>query len=142
GPAARVRRGATHRPVRMLRVLVLGGVVMVLAVLLAPALRSYLAQQQQVAALEGQIRDQQRRVVELEQEQRAWDDPAFIRAQARERLRFVMPGERSFIVLDPRVPDTRPVSPSDRAVRVASADRSWFDDIRRSAQIAGGTAAR
>nr|WP_284288130.1 hypothetical protein [Angustibacter aerolatus] len=46
---ARVRAAVGPRPTRLRRIAVLGGVFVVLAVLLAPALRSYLAQQHDIA---------------------------------------------------------------------------------------------
>ena len=33
---------------------------------------------------------------------RRWNDPAYVEAQARERLHFVMPGETAYVVLDAR----------------------------------------
>ncbi len=123
----------------MLRLVVLGGVVAILTVLLAPALRSYVAQQQQIGALEQRIAEQRRQVARLERERVAWRDPAYVKAQARERLRFVMPGDRAYIVLDPQV-GSEPTSPASRAAGTASEGRSWFGDMWRSAQVAGGPA--
>ncbi len=37
---------------------------------------------------------------ELEREKARWDDPAFVRAQARERFGWVLPGEIGFQVID------------------------------------------
>lgn len=125
----------------MLRLVVLGGVLAVLAVLLAPALRSYLAQQQQISALRHQVRQQEQQVTELQKERAAWNDPAFVKAQARDRLKFVMPGERAYTVIDPRPQPPATSSPVRAAASTARGDRSWFGDVWRSAQIAGGTSA-
>jgi cell division protein FtsB len=118
---------------------VLGGVVTILTVLLAPALRSYVAQRQQIGALEQRITEQRRDVARLQQEQASWRDPAYVKAQARERLKFVMPGDRAYTVLDPQS-KSRQTSPVARAADTASEGRSWFGDVWRSAQVAGGTA--
>ncbi len=120
--------------------MVLGAVVAVLAVLLAPALRSYLAQQQQISALRHQVSQQRVQVSELEAERSAWDDPAYVKAQARDRLKFVMPGERAYTVIDPRPETSRTPSPVRAAASTARSDRSWFGDVWRSTQIAGGVA--
>jgi cell division protein FtsB len=124
----------------MLRLVVLGGVLAVLAVLLAPALRSYLAQQQQISALRAQVSEQRAQVRGLEQERAAWDDPAYVKAQARDRLKFVMPGERAYTVIDP-APDpattAAAASPARAAAGTARGDRSWFGDVWRSMEIAG-----
>jgi cell division protein FtsB len=124
----------------MLRVVVLGGVLAVLAVLLAPALRSYLTQQQQIDSLRAQVRDQQAEVVQLEKDRAAWNDPAYVKAQARDRLKFVMPGERAYTVIDPQPKAPPTTSPVRAAAGTARGDRSWFGDVWRSAQIAGGPA--
>ena len=36
----------------------------------------------------------------MTEERKRWSDPAYIRAQARDRLYYVMPGEVSYLVLD------------------------------------------
>jgi cell division protein FtsB len=121
---------------------VLGGVLAVLAVLLAPAQRSDLAQQQQIDALRTSVREQQAQVSELQKERAAWNDPAYVKAQARDRLKFVMPGEKAYTVIDPRPQVTPTASPAKAAAGTARSDRSWFDDVWRSAQIAGNGTAR
>ena len=52
-----------------------------------PFKKKVAAQEQDVAALEG--------------ERERWRDPAYVEQQARQRLKFVKPGERSYTVLDP-----------------------------------------
>lgn len=115
-----------------------GVVLMVLAVLLAPALRSYVAQQQQIAALKQHVADQRATVADLEQQREAWDDPAYIKAEARSRLKFVMPGERAYNVIDPPKKATpKPVSPVKAATKTVQQDRPWFGNLWRSVEIAG-----
>ena len=119
----------------MRRLVVLGVVAVVLAVLLAPAMRSYVAQRRQIDALTARVAAQRDEVVDLQRQRDAWDDPAYVRAQARDRLKFVMPGERAYTVIDP-APIARP---SARAVQVvaAPAGRAWFGSLWESAKIAG-----
>jgi cell division protein FtsB len=120
------------------RAAVFAGVMVVLAVLLAPALRSYVAQQQQIAALQQHVADQRATLADLQQQRAAWDDPAYIKAQARSRLKFVMPGERAYNVIDaPPKKAAEPVSPVKAATRTVQGDRPWFGDLWRSVQIAG-----
>ncbi|WP_426565855.1 FtsB family cell division protein [Angustibacter sp. McL0619] len=146
-PAASARRrspSAGPRASRTLRLVVLGGVLAVLAVLLAPALRSYLTQRQQIDALRSTVNEQQAQVGDLQKERAAWNDPAYVKAQARDRLKFVMPGEKTYTVIDPRPQVAPSTSPAKAAAGTARSDRSWFDDVWRSAQIAGrgGAAAK
>ena len=94
------------RPAPQLRVswllLVVVGLVVAGFVVLAPSVGLLIEQRRDIAALEEQVAAQQANVESLEQQQARWDDPAYIEAQARDRLFFVYPGETSFVVLDDR----------------------------------------
>jgi cell division protein FtsB len=83
------------------RAALLGLVVCGLVVSAALPLREYLSQSGRIAAAEAQNAEQQRRVTALEQQLQQWQDPAYVRAQARARLHFVMPGEYAYVVLAP-----------------------------------------
>jgi Septum formation initiator len=74
--------------------------MVMLAITLIPALRSTLNQQGQISGLRDRIAQQRGTVADLQQEQRRWDDPAYVEQQARERLKFVRVGEKSFTVID------------------------------------------
>lgn len=78
---------------------------------LAPGLRIYLEQRQQIADLQATVAAQEANVVRLKSERARWDDPAYIRAQARDRLFYVMPGEYPYLIID----DTAPASPAATA---------------------------
>ena len=64
-------------------------------------LREYLAQRGDIAALESEQTDARARVAELEAEKERLQDPAYISAEARRRLHFVLPGETAYVVLAP-----------------------------------------
>jgi cell division protein FtsB len=75
------------------RVAILFAVICVLTLTIAGPVRTYFAQRtemHQLAASEAKLRNQ---ITQLEQQKVQLGDPAFIAAQARERLGFVMPGE-------------------------------------------------
>jgi cell division protein FtsB len=74
--------------------------IVVFVVVLAPGLRIYLEQRQQIADLQANVASQQTNLGTLQDERARWDDPAYIRSQARDRLFYVMPGEYSYLVLD------------------------------------------
>ena len=81
------RLGLTAR-----RAAILAAVVCVLTLTIAGPVRTYFAQRtemRQLAATEAALRHQ---IADLEQQKGKLADPAFIAAQARERLGFVMPG--------------------------------------------------
>jgi cell division protein FtsB len=89
------------RSIRMsgFSILVLG-IVVLFIVVLAPGLRTLLEQRQQIAELELNVAQQRDNVDTLREERARWDDPAYIRAQARDRLFYVMPGEYPYLIVD------------------------------------------
>ncbi|MCS6712665.1 septum formation initiator family protein [Brachybacterium sp. EF45031] len=106
------------------RGLALIAVTVIALALLLPTVNSYVAQRQQLQALERQVTEQQADVERLEAEVARWDDPTFVAAQARERLLFVMPGETQY-----RLTDTsgRPVPRTESEQARAEAQREeWF----------------
>ncbi|SDR80055.1 septum formation initiator family protein [Agrococcus carbonis] len=82
--------------------LVVVGLVVAGFVVLAPTVGLLLEQRRDIDALEAQVAAQHENVDSLESEVARWDDPAYIEAQARDRLFFVYPGETSFVLLDDR----------------------------------------
>ncbi len=93
-------------PERWLRTIRLSGftvlmlALLILAVIvLAPNLRIFIEQRQQLAALQAELDETQSSVDQLEEELARWDDPAYIESLARERLYYVLPGEISYLVI-------------------------------------------
>jgi cell division protein FtsB len=68
-------------------------------VVLAPSLKTLVEQRQQIAALEQSVIDAQADVDGLNSEIDRWSDPAYIEAQARDRLYYVYPGDITFLVI-------------------------------------------
>jgi cell division protein FtsB len=73
---------------------------------LAYPLRQYVEQQQRIGALEDEMRERTTAVAQLTEQQERWRDPAYVKAQARQRLRFVMPGETAYVVIGPGTPQS------------------------------------
>ena len=94
----------------------------VLVVLLAPTVRSYFAQRSEIAALERQVVQGEERVAELQAERDRWKDPAYVERQARERLKFVRPGEVSYTVIGADELEEQTV-----ASGAVSDNRPWYD---------------
>jgi cell division protein FtsB len=117
------------------RAAMLALVVCLLAISLAYPLREYLAQRGEIADYRSQVAEQEQRVDELRRAQRRWQDPAYVEAQARERLRYVMPGETSYVVLEA---DEAPAQDGVVVRQPETADRSpWFADLWHSVEAAG-----
>lgn len=107
-------------------------------VILAPSLRLLVEQQQEIAALEQRVIDQQAVVDDLQTEIDRWQDPAYIEAQARDRLLYVYPGDISYLVIDdgltPEFRDGTPVSDEIQSTRI-----DWTRALLSSIVTAGLT---
>lgn len=68
-------------------------------VVLAPSLKTFVEQRQQIAALEQSVAAAEADVEDLTAEIDRWSDPAYIEAQARDRLYYVYPGDITFLVI-------------------------------------------
>lgn len=136
------------RPARAVRVLsvraiVLGVVLLLGFTLLFPTIRAYLGQRAELEALAAQVARAEQEEQALERELDRWEDPAFVAAQARERLRYVLPGETAYRVIDPEVvveedadlaaptPQAGPALPNDGEVN------PWYATVWESLEIAG-----
>ncbi|MDR0432209.1 MAG: septum formation initiator family protein [Bifidobacteriaceae bacterium] len=78
-----------------------GLLAMLVFALTFPTMRLYLAERQELETIRAEAEIARRDTEELKAELRRWDDPAFVQAQARERLSYVMPGDIAFKVVDP-----------------------------------------
>jgi cell division protein FtsB len=75
-------------------------VLAVLAVSYASSTRAWLRQRDEIAGLTAQIAASQAAIDSLQQERHRWSDPAYVKAKARERFGWVMPGETGYRVID------------------------------------------
>ena len=88
-----VKRGVTAR------FIAISVVIFIIAVTIAPPAQRYFTQRAQINAIEAEIDSRKSRLAEAEIELQKWRDPSYVKSQARERLHFVLPGERQYIVL-------------------------------------------
>jgi len=122
------------------RAMVFSCVLLLAFVLVYPTLHSYLQQRVEVDQLRAQVEAARQRNDDLEADLKRWDDQAYVRAQARERLSFVMPGEKAFRVIDPEtVPDTAPAADGPAPVLDAGSTLPWYANVWESVQVAGQT---
>jgi hypothetical protein len=110
-----------------------------LGITLVPALRSTFNQQSQINGLRERIAQQRETVAALQQEQRRWADPAYVEQQARERLKLVRVGERSFTVIDG--PDASVLAGGTGAqivvpARTSAANIPWYGQLWASVKLA------
>ena len=108
------RRPSNRRRVRSnARPLALITIIFIFTLTLAPPIKNYFTQRAQISALKSQVATDRTALETARAELELWKDPSYVKSQARERLHFVMPGERQYIVTgtkdDPTSPDTTKV---------------------------------
>ncbi|MFM1954662.1 MAG: hypothetical protein RL118_853 [Actinomycetota bacterium] len=67
---------------------------------LTPYVQQWVYQQQQVLAVAAEVERAKQKLADMKVERQRWDDPVYVRSQARDRLYYVMPGEVSYLVMD------------------------------------------
>ena len=129
GPA---KRTAAPRPRALTgRATVLIVVFVALALAYTYPLRVYLAQESQIAQLEADQAAEQKVIADKQVQLQKWKDPEYLRAQAREKLFYVRPGDKTLLVLpNPNAPasstGSQPAAPPDR----------WYDTLWNSVRAA------
>ncbi|WP_143598381.1 FtsB family cell division protein [Phycicoccus duodecadis] len=136
----RVGGAATNRVVR--RGVVLVSILAFLAVLLGSSVAAWFHQRTQIAALRERVASQEADVAALRAERERWNDPAYVEQQARERLKFVRPGERSYTVLDPAPATATTPEIAGPGAREKVAPRPWYDTVWESVRTADAPGAR
>jgi cell division protein FtsB len=109
------------------RAAVLAAVVCVLTLTIAGPVRTYFAQRTEMNQLAASEAAMRRRIADLEQQKVKLADPAYIAAQARERLGFVKPGDIPYQV---QLPPTAPVhgQPGSEAAAATTHD-PWYTSL-------------
>jgi cell division protein FtsB len=82
------------------RVLALSVIFFILALTIAPPVKHYFTQRAQISALKSQLSADNTALQRAREELTLWQDPEYVKSQARERLHFVLPGERQYIVTE------------------------------------------
>jgi hypothetical protein len=110
----------------------------VLVVSYASSLRAYLEQRDHIRSVRAEVAKHEAEIRALEREADRWKDPAFIKAQARERLLFVMPGEVGYQVIDA---NGKPLDPVDSLSTPVGEEQiaadEWWANAWQSIVIAG-----
>lgn len=120
----------------MRRMVVLGVLLVMLAVLIVPTLRNYLQQRDQIESLNESVGQQQTKVDALKRERARWDDPTYVQQQARQRLGFARPGEKAYVIVD-NSGKVRQVDGSGVRDDRSQAFRPWYGQVWQSTLSAG-----
>lgn len=133
------------------RFLVLTLVALLIVFLAAPTTKIYLEQRAEIAGIERAIADMQDEQASLEDRVDQWSDETYVRQQARDRLLYVMPGERSYLVVGADEMDGAVMDSSAaqlEAEKPAWVDALWqsvvasaYEDTRSAADARSGDAA-
>ncbi|MRH86779.1 septum formation initiator family protein [Nocardia sp. SYP-A9097] len=113
------------------RAILLAAVLCGLALTLAVPLRTYFTQRAEAASLAAQREQLQDDVARLRDRRAQQQDPAYIKAEARDRLRLVMPGETPYIVQVPGI--EQPAVPA-APVKTREPD-PWYTELWRSISL-------
>ena len=131
-------RSATRRPRFTGRAAVLVLVLAVLTVSYASSLRAYLQQRSHIGELKATIAEREANIDDLEREKKRWDDPAYVKAQARARFGYLMPGESGFEVIGA---DGKPLeaqaSLNDPSEVIKTVPKAWWTAAWESMELAG-----
>jgi cell division protein FtsB len=117
------------------RALALWTIFLVLALAIAPPVKNYFTQRAQISALKSQLASDNKALETARQELLLWQDPEYIKSQARERLHFVLPGERQYIVTE-----NGTASNTDEGTKVANSltdGQPWYSRLIASITEAG-----
>jgi cell division protein FtsB len=124
--------------------------MIVLGVLtLAPRVQEWFVLRQQVAQAQADVAKARNDVKNMESEVKRWEDPVYIRSQARDRLYYVMPGEVSYLVMDAEGVNTSDVSGTVGAMladqrnygqiskSIKETRNNWVDSVMETVVVAG-----
>ncbi len=113
-------------------------VLAVLTVSYASSLRAYLQQRSHIGDLRAQIAEREASINDLEREKQRWNDPAYVKAQARARFGYLMPGESGFEVIGP---DGKPLEAqavlNDPSEVIKTVPEAWWTAAWDSMELAG-----
>lgn len=124
--------------------------MIVLGVLtLAPRVQEWFVLRQQVAQAQADVAKARSDVKNMQSEVKRWEDPVYIRSQARDRLYYVMPGEVSYLVMDAEGVNTSDVSGTVGAMladqrnygqiskSIKETRNNWVDSVIETVVVAG-----
>jgi cell division protein FtsB len=118
------------------RAVLLGALVLLLALTLAGPLRQYLAGRAELVQLAAEGRGLDQRTEELQQELARRADPAYAQREARERLTYVLPGDRLVVVVDGQAVEGDAGAAPAESTRTAPS--SWYEGLLESVAVADG----
>lgn len=119
------------------RMLALFVVMIAITIMLAPTVKIFFEKRAEIAALQADISDKQAQQDELRRQVSRWQDPNYVKQQARDRINMVMPGETGYWVFGSELPAGSTSGAAGAGSAQDPAELPWvdslWDSIRRSA---------
>lgn len=119
------------------RMLALFVVMIAITIMLAPTVKIFFEKRAEIAALQADISDKQAQQDELRRQVSRWQDPNFVKQQARDRINMVMPGETGYWVFGSDLPAGSTSGAAGAGSAQDPSELPWvdslWDSIRRSA---------
>jgi cell division protein FtsB len=117
------------------RMLALAVVMIAITIMLAPTVKIFFDKRAELAALSDDISARQAEGDRLRQQISRWQDPNYVKQQARDRINMVMPGETGYWVFGSDLP-AGSSSSQNAAAAQDSADLPWVDSLWESVRRA------
>ncbi|MCU1540277.1 MAG: septation ring formation regulator EzrA [Arthrobacter sp.] len=119
------------------RMLALSVVMIAITIMLAPTVKIFFEKRAEIAALQADISEKQSQQNDLRRQVSRWQDPSYVKQQARDRINMVMPGETGYWVFGSDLPAGETGGAAGAATSQDPAKLPWVDtlweSIRRSA---------
>ncbi|WP_350004262.1 septum formation initiator family protein [Pseudarthrobacter sp. WHRI 8279] len=113
------------------RMLALAVVMVAITIMLAPTVKIFFDKKAEIDALNADIAARQAEGDALRQQVSRWQDPNYVKQQARDRINMVMPGETGYWVFGSDLPAGETSSQPGAAAQ-DPADLPWVDSLWES----------
>ncbi|GAC1487784.1 MAG: hypothetical protein NVS2B15_03680 [Pseudarthrobacter sp.] len=117
------------------RMLALAVVMIAITIMLAPTVKIFFDKRAELTALSDDIAARQAEGDRLRQQISRWQDPNYVKQQARDRINMVMPGETGYWVFGSDLP-AGSSSSENAAAAQDPADLPWVDSLWESVRRA------
>lgn len=110
--------------------------VLIVLIAIAVPLRNYYSGRAEIARLEASIEAKERRKADLQTELERYNDPNYVKQEARRRLGMMEPGETAWRIIDPRMDSSTMTTRRDQEI---DPDTPWhtvmWDALREVPEV-------
>ncbi|MGG7465102.1 FtsB family cell division protein [Plantibacter sp. YIM 135347] len=139
--AAAAGQNGTLAWLRSLRVsgfsILLIGILILGVIVIAPNLKTFVEQRQQIASLQQDVQRSQAEVDKLTEQRARWNDKTYVMSQARDKLFYALPGELSYIIVNDIDPATVPSNNAPVSDALVPTQSNWLQGMLSSLVASG-----